>query len=269
MGPWTARWPLALSLLPLALCVACSTKASEPAPAAGASTPGSAVEQSAPAAPASAAPAPAAPTDTSSADGPDRSLLLEPSAPSFSEHAPAVFRARIQTDVAVGDGSFTIEVHRDWSPNGADRFWNLVRHGFYDDVRFFRVLAGFMAQVGICGDPKVSRVWSNNTIPDDPVVKSNTRGNVSFAKTGMPNSRSTQIFINYGSNANLDPMGFSPFGTVVAGMDVVDGLYGGYGEGAPRGNGPDQGGIQSRGNAYLDQSFPKLSRILNARIVGE
>ena len=181
---------------------------------------------------------------------------------SLSEKAPAVYQAKFDTS----KGAFVIEVHRDWAPNGADRFYNLVKNGFYNDVRFFRVLGGFMAQFGINGNPSLSAVWRNANIKDDPVKQSNTRGTVTFATAG-PNTRTTQVFINFGDNAGLDGQGFSPFGKVVSGMDVVDSLYGGYGEGAPNGAGPDQGRVQSQGNAYLEKSFPKLDYVKTATIV--
>jgi peptidyl-prolyl cis-trans isomerase A (cyclophilin A) len=181
---------------------------------------------------------------------------------SLNEKAPAVYQAKFDTS----KGSFVIEVHRDWAPNGADRFYNLVKNGFYNDVRFFRVLDGFMAQFGINGNPSLSAVWRNANIKDDPVKQSNTRGTVTFATAG-PNTRTTQVFINFGDNAGLDGQGFSPFGKVVSGMDVVDALYGGYGEGAPNGAGPDQGRVQSQGNAYLEKSFPKLDYVKTATIV--
>ena len=126
-----------------------------------------------------------------------------------------------------------VEVHRDWAPNGADRFYNLVKNGFYNDARFFRVIDGFMVQFGINGDPNISAVWRDANIKDDPVKQSNTRGTITFATAG-PNTRTTQVFINFGDNAGLDGQGFSPFGKVVSGMEVVDSLYGGYGEGAPQ-----------------------------------
>jgi peptidyl-prolyl cis-trans isomerase A (cyclophilin A) len=181
---------------------------------------------------------------------------------SLNEKAPAVYKAKFDTS----KGTFVLEVHRDWAPNGADRFYNLVKNGFYDEVRFFRVLEGFMAQFGIQGDPNISRVWRDANISDDPVKQSNARGTISFATAG-PNTRTTQVFINYGDNAGLDGQGFSPFGKVVSGMDVVDSLYSGYGEGAPRGDGPDQGRIQSQGNAYLEKQFPKLDYVETATIV--
>jgi len=180
---------------------------------------------------------------------------------SLNEKAPAVYKAKFETS----KGTFVIEVHRDWSPNGADRFYNLVKSGFYNDARFFRVIDGFMVQFGISGNPDLSAVWREARIPDDPVNQSNTRGMVSFATAG-PGTRTTQVFINFGNNAMLDGQGFSPFGQVVSGMDVVDSLYKGYGEGAPRGQGPDQGRIQMQGNAYLVTDFPKLDYIKKATI---
>jgi peptidyl-prolyl cis-trans isomerase A (cyclophilin A) len=181
---------------------------------------------------------------------------------SLNEKAPAVYQAKFDTS----KGPFVVEVHRDWAPNGANRFYNLVKDGFYNDVRFFRVLEGFMAQFGINGDPSLSAVWRNANIKDDPVKVSNGRGTITFATAG-PNTRTTQVFINFGDNAGLDGQGFSPFGKVVSGMDVVDSLYGGYGEGAPRGAGPDQGQVQAQGNAYLQQDYPKLDYVKTATIV--
>lgn len=170
--------------------------------------------------------------------------------------APPTFNAKFETSA----GTFVIEVHRDWAPQGADRFYNLARSGYFEGVRFFRVIPGFMAQFGIHGDPAVSAAWRAERIPDDPVKQSNTRGMVTFATAG-PNTRTTQFFINFGDNAMLDGQGFAPFGRVVEGMDVVDKIHGGYGEGAPNGRGPDQGRIQAQGNAYLEKDFPKLDYI--------
>ncbi len=181
--------------------------------------------------------------------------------PALKEQAPAVYKVNVETS----KGPFVIEVHRDWAPVGADRFYNLVNNGFYDNDRFFRVISGFMVQFGINGDPKVSSVWREARIKDDPVRQSNSRGMISFATAG-PNTRTTQVFINFADNAALDRMGFAPFGRVVSGMDVVDALYSGYGEGAPSGNGPDQQRIQSQGNAYLTQDFAKLDYIKKASI---
>ena len=180
---------------------------------------------------------------------------------SLKEKAPAAYKAKFDTS----KGTFVIEVHRAWAPNGADRFYNLVKSGYYNDVRFFRVIKGFMVQFGISGNPDLNAVWREARIPDDDVTESNQRGYVSFA-TGGPNTRTTQVFINFGNNNGLDGQGFSPFGQVVSGMNVVDALYGGYGEGAPRGSGPDQGRLQGRGNAYLNADFPKLDYIKKATI---
>jgi peptidyl-prolyl cis-trans isomerase A (cyclophilin A) len=179
-----------------------------------------------------------------------------------TQAGPATYRARFETSA----GTFVIEVQRDWAPQGADRFHELVAAGYYDGQRFFRVLSGFMAQFGIHGDPSVAATWRSRNILDDPVRQSNTRGMVSFATAG-PNTRTTQVFINYGDNSSLDGMGFAPFGRVIEGMDVVDKLHAGYGEGVPRGHGPDQGRIQREGNAYLEKEFPKLDYVKHATIV--
>jgi len=179
----------------------------------------------------------------------------------LTEQAPATFNANFDTS----KGVFVITAHRDWAPNGADRFYNLVKNGFYDDVRFFRVIDGFMAQFGIHGNPAVAAAWRSANIKDDPVKQTNKRGFVVFATAG-PNTRTTQLFINFGDNAALDKQGFAPFGEVTKGMDVVDKIYNGYGEGAPRGKGPDQGRLQSEGNAYLVKEFPKLDYVKTATI---
>jgi peptidyl-prolyl cis-trans isomerase A (cyclophilin A) len=180
---------------------------------------------------------------------------------SLNEKAPAVYKAKFDTS----KGTFVIEVHRDWAPNGADRFYNLVKNGFYNDARVFRVIEGFMVQFGINSDPKISAVWRDANIPDDPVEQSNGRGMMTFATAG-PNTRTTQVFINFGDNAGLDGQGFAPFGKVISGMDVVDSLYSAYGEGAPSGHGPNQSTVQSLGNAYLAKAFPKLDYIKQATI---
>lgn len=162
-------------------------------------------------------------------------------------------------------GPFIVEVNPAWSPQGAARFRELVELKYYDECRYFRVLSGFMAQVGISGDPALNAKWREARIPDDPVHVSNTRGRVTFA-TGGPNTRTTQIFFNYGDNSMLNAQGFSPFGEVISGMDIVDSLHSGYGEGFPQGNGPDQGEVQDRGNEYLNSKFPKLDYIKTARV---
>jgi peptidyl-prolyl cis-trans isomerase A (cyclophilin A) len=179
----------------------------------------------------------------------------------LTEKAPATYKARFDTS----KGTVLIEVHRDWAPNGADRFYNLVKNGFYDNDRFFRVIKGFMVQFGINGDPSLSSGWRAAAIPDDPVKQTNKRGYVTFATAG-PNSRTTQVFVNFAENTGLDGQGFAPFGQVVAGMDVVDQLFGGYGEGAPRGQGPDQSRVQREGNDYLMKEFPKLDFVKKATI---
>jgi cyclophilin family peptidyl-prolyl cis-trans isomerase len=186
--------------------------------------------------------------------------LSDPS--KLTEKAPDKFKVKCDTT----KGPITIEVTRDWAPKGADRFYNLVRAGYFKDIAFFRVIPGFMAQFGIHGDPEVSKVWRDANINDDPVKGSNTRGTVTFATAG-PNTRSTQFFINFGDNVNLDRMGFAPFGKVVEGMDVVDKINGEYGEGAPGGRGPAQGRIQMEGNAYLKKDFPNLDYIKSATIL--
>ncbi len=202
-------------------------------------------------------PAPAAEPVAAGAPNP---ALLNPSL--ATETAPAEFKVQMETT----KGSFVVAVHRDWAPKGVDRFYNLVKIGFYDDIAFFRAVPGFVAQFGIHGNPAVTQAWSNSDIQDDPVKHSNTKGTLTFATSG-PNSRTTQLFISYEDNTNLDGMGFAAFGEVVAGIDVVGKLYTGYGEGAPRGRGPDQGMITHQGNEYLKKGFPKLDYIVHATIV--
>jgi peptidyl-prolyl cis-trans isomerase A (cyclophilin A) len=177
------------------------------------------------------------------------------------EQAPPVYKAKFDTT----KGAFVVEVHRDWAPNGADRFYNLVKNGFYDNVRFFRVISGFMVQFGISGDPKVSAPWREARISDDPVKQSNKRGFITYAMAG-PNTRTSQVFINFGDNSSLDSQGFSPFGRIVSGMEVVDKLNPEYGEGAPRGRGPDQGRLQAEGNAYLTRDFGRMDYVKKATI---
>jgi peptidyl-prolyl cis-trans isomerase A (cyclophilin A) len=197
-----------------------------------------------------------APAARGGASTANKAKLRTPSA--LTEKAPDTFHAKFDTS----KGVFVIEVHREWSPLGADRFYNLVKNGFYDDVRFFRVLEGFMAQFGMNGDPAIQRVWSNANIKDDPVKQSNKRGYVTFAKASIPNSRSTQLFINFVDNDTLDSQGFAPIGQVVQGMDIVDKLYSGYG----RQNVPDQSRIIAEGNAYLAKEYPKLDYVKKATI---
>lgn len=180
--------------------------------------------------------------------------LLHPA--SLHAKAPDVYLIKFHTS----RGDFTMKVTRAWAPLGADRFYNLVENHFYDGAAFFRVVPRFVVQFGINANPQISRVWQNANIKDDAVTKSNARGYVTFA-TGGPNTRTTQVFINLVDNSRLNSMGFSPFGQITDAMDIVDRLYGGYGES------PDQGQIQSAGKAYLEKSFPKLDTILTARIV--
>jgi peptidyl-prolyl cis-trans isomerase A (cyclophilin A) len=180
----------------------------------------------------------------------------------LKEMAPATFKANFDTSA----GMFVVEVHRDWAPNGADRFYNLVKNGFYDNVRFFRVIPDFMVQFGINGDPALNSVWQPARIPRDPVKQSNTRGFITYAMAGSPDTRTTQVFINFKDNSPLDAQGFAPFGKVTTGMNVVDKIYSGYGEGAPSGRGPDQGRIQAEGNAYLMKDFAKLDYVKKATI---
>jgi peptidyl-prolyl cis-trans isomerase A (cyclophilin A) len=206
--------------------------------------------------------------DDAKTNAPAATPPVTPTTPGFSdpskltEKAPDSFKVVFDTT----KGKFTVEATRSLAPNGADRFYNLVRSGYFKDVAFFRVIPGFMCQFGIHGDPAVAATWQGANISDDPVKGSNTRGMITFATAG-PNTRTTQLFINFGDNANLDAMGFSPFGKVVSGMDVVDKINGEYGEGAPGGAGPNQGRIQAEGNAYLKHDFPNLDYIKSATLV--
>jgi len=193
---------------------------------------------------------------TASATSPVYSrALLHPAL--LKAKAPDVFKARFITT----KGDFIVEVHRDWSPLGADRFYNLVKNGFFNHAHFFRVVPGFVVQFGLSPIPAVNKAWKDADLQDDPVTQTNTKGSVTFAMAG-PNTRTTQLFINLGENARLDKMGFSPFGNVIEGMDVVEKLYTGYGEA------PDQGQITAEGKAYLDKNFPLLDSIKVARLEG-
>ncbi len=187
--------------------------------------------------------------------------LKDPAA--LKEQAPATYKVRFDTSA----GAFVVQVTRDWAPLGADRFYNLVKNGFYDETRFFRAIPGFMVQFGIHGDPAVSAVWRSARIGVDPVKQNNKPMFITYAMGGTPDSRTTQVFINFRDNgASLDKLGFAPFGEVIVGKDVVNKIYTGYGEGAPRGNGPDQGRLQAEGNAFLKKDFPKLDYINKATI---
>lgn len=196
---------------------------------------------------------PAKPGAAHAAAGP-RPSLLNPA--SLKATAPAVFKARFTTTV----GDFVVEVHREWAPLGADRFYNLVKYGYFANASFFRVVPGFVVQFGLSADPAVSKVWHEARIQDDPVKQSNKRGMLVFATAG-PNTRTTQLFINYVDNARLDGMGFAPFGTVVEGMEVVDKIFPGYGER------PNQGEITDKGDAYIKANFPEMDKIKLAKIV--
>ncbi len=186
--------------------------------------------------------------------------LLRPA--NYEETAPGEYRVRLATSV----GDVVIRVHRDWAPLGADRFYSLVRGGFYDDTRIYRVVPGFMAQFGLNGNPYVNQVWKSEYLVDDPVVETNARGRVAFAKAGV-HTRTTEVFISYKDNAALDGEGFAPFGEVVEGMEVVDAFHGDYGDGPPRGDGPYQAMASARGNEYLDADYPELTRIVSAEVL--
>jgi peptidyl-prolyl cis-trans isomerase A (cyclophilin A) len=184
-----------------------------------------------------------------------RPSLLNPA--SLHAKAPDVFKAQFMTT----KGDFVVEVHRDWAPLGADRFYNLVKNGFFTNTAFFRVVPGFMVQFGLAANPAVNKAWETANFKDDPVKQSNKRGMLTFAKTSLPNSRSTQLYINFGDNAGLDPQGFAPIGTVLEGMDVVDKIYSGYGER------PEQDKIIDQGDAYIAKNFPMIDKIKLAKIL--
>lgn len=192
-----------------------------------------------------------------------RAALLDPQPATLAAHAPRVFEVRFETS----QGPVILTAHRDWAPRGADRFYYLVRNGFFDGQRFFRVDSGFIAQFGLNGDPAVIAAWKHRTLPDDSVRVSNTRGRLAYAMTG-PNTRTTQIYINLVDNTRLDRQGFSPFAEVTSGMDAVLRIYSGYGEHAGGGvRAGKQGLIESGGNVYLIHTFPKLDYIKRAVIV--
>jgi len=202
---------------------------------------------------------------TIAAQSPDLQKLARLRNPAaLTEQAPATFRANFDTSA----GSFVVEVHREWAPIGADRFYNLVKNGFYDDIRFYRVIPKFMAQFGIHGNPTISSAWRKAPpLKDEPPKQSNKRGFVSYANAGA-NTRSTILFINYRDNSSLDKLpGFAPFGQVVSGMEVVDKIHGGYGESQDGGGkGPRQSLIEQQGNVYLAKEFPRLDFIKAATI---
>jgi peptidyl-prolyl cis-trans isomerase A (cyclophilin A) len=181
--------------------------------------------------------------------------LTDPS--KLTEKAPDTFKVKFDTT----KGAFTVEVTRSLTPHGADRFYNLVKAGYFKDIAFFRVIPGFMAQFGMSGDPKLTAIWNHAGIQDDPVKGSNTRGTITYAQTGAPNSRGAQFFINYGNNSRLDADRFAPFGKVIEGMDVVDKINAEYGES------PDQQSIEHEGNTYLKKNFPNLDYIKSATLL--
>ncbi len=187
-------------------------------------------------------------------------VMMDPTGEQATQTAPDEFKVRFETSA----GTFVIDVTRDWSPRGADRFYSLIRIGFYDDQRFFRVIPNFVVQWGMSGDPEISAAWQTARIKDDPVKESNVPGTITFAKTGAPNSRTTQLFINLGDNsASLDGQGFAPFGRVVEGMEIVGSFNAEYGS-TPSTN---QATIAERGNEFLNKNFPNLDYIVTAKIV--
>ncbi|MGH7653435.1 MAG: peptidylprolyl isomerase [Gemmatimonadaceae bacterium] len=213
-------------------------------------------------APAPAAKAPIASTPAAAAAPSE--ALLHPDYAKFTAQGPDSFAVHVVTS----HGAFDLKVHRNWSPKGADRLYYLFSNNYFDGIRFFRVINGFMAQFGMSGDTAVQRVWKDLNLRDEPVTHSNKRGTLTFADAG-PDTRSTQLFINFADNAQLDRGGFTPVGEVTNGMGAVDSLYGGYGEGAPAGKGPDQTRITLEGNTYLEREFPKLDYIVTAHVSQE
>ncbi len=201
--------------------------------------------------------APPAANSQSSPSRPFDQALMRPA--DLNEKAPETFDVKFVTT----KGEFAIRITRAWAPNGADRFYNLVKHHYFDGAKFFRVIPAFVAQFGISPYPEVNRVWENSNIQDDPVKHSNTRGSLTFAATQQPNSRSTQLFFNFVDNARLDPMGFAPIGNVTSGMEVVDQIYSGYG----RDQQADQDQAGKEGNTYFEKYFPKLDSIKSASLM--
>jgi peptidyl-prolyl cis-trans isomerase A (cyclophilin A) len=185
---------------------------------------------------------------------PNLAKLRNPAA--LKETAPAAYKVKFDTTA----GAFVVQVHRDWAPLGADRFYNMVKNGFFDDVRFFRVVPDFMVQFGFNGDPAVTAIWDRVKLKDDPVKQSNKRGYMTFANTGGPDTRGTNVFISYKDNSFLDSKFFAPFGEVIQGMDVVDKINPQYKEQ------PNQNSIRAQGNAYLAKTFPKMDYIKKATI---
>ena len=186
----------------------------------------------------------------------NKEALMEPTSEEMKAEGPEEYTVIFETTA----GEFELTVHRDWAPRGADRFYNLIKNGYYNEQRFFRVVPGFVVQWGMSGDPELTKKWQGAQFLDDPVKDSNTRGRITFAATNRPNSRTTQVFINLGDNTNLDGMRFAPFGEVTKGMEVVDKINAEYGEQ------PSQGYIADKGNAYLEEAFPNLDYIKSLRI---
>lgn len=233
-----------------------NNKELKPAAPAAAATETGAAPSATPGAPA----APAAPAPVG--DGKEHPAMKNPALATLK--APEKFSVRFRTT----KGDITLQITRAWSPIGADRFFNLVKIGYFKDIAFFRAVPNFMAQFGIHGDPAVNNVWRDASIQDDPPAgQSNKKYFLTFAKKGMPNSRSVQFFINFKDNAMLDGMGFTPIGEVVQGKENFDKINTQYGEGAPRGMGPDQMRVQTEGNAYLKKDFPALDYILSAEVL--
>jgi peptidyl-prolyl cis-trans isomerase A (cyclophilin A) len=192
----------------------------------------------------------------------DKNPLLDPKSPAVNLTAPAEFKVKLETS----KGDIVLKITRAWAPKGADRFYSLVKNGFYDECRFYRVLPKYVAQFGIHGDPAVSAKWREVPIDDDPVQQKNTRGRLTFAKSG-PNTRTTNLFLNLKDSTSLDSQGFAPIGEVVEGLEIADLLHSGYGDGAPKGRGPSQKRIYEEGNAWLKKDFKDLDYIKTAKIV--
>jgi len=193
-----------------------------------------------------------------------RVALYDPHHAFWSQKAPELFHARFETSV----GNYVLEVHRDWAPRGVDRLYNLIRAGFFDDSRFYRVDANYIVQYGIAGKPEVAKIWRNEAIPDDAPKQSNVRGTIGYAALAAPNTRTTQVYINLADNSRNDSQGVVPFGKVISGMDVVDKIYSGYGENS---GGGMRAGKQDRlfeeGNAWLDKDFPRITHLIRATIL--
>ena len=192
----------------------------------------------------------------------EKSPLLDTKSPAVNLTAPADFKVKLETS----KGDIVLHITRDWAPKGADRFYSLVKNGFYDECRFYRVLPKYVAQFGIHGDPTISAKWREVPVDDDPVKQKNTRGRLTFAKSG-PNTRTTNLFLNLRDSTSLDSQGFAPIGEVVEGLEIADQLHSGYGDGAPKGRGPSQKKIYEEGNAWLKKDFKDLDFIKTAKIV--